>query len=116
MSKIMQTTGADLPAKEIQGQRVVSYKQIAELHQVDEKSIRRNHERNKIHFIEGVDDFTLSLAWEVQRMLVNITRSNIQTIESKLEKLGYQVPSQQGMRSWINTKSTKQTDQLELFL
>jgi hypothetical protein len=52
-------TGHDLPAKEIKGQRVVSYQQIAELHQVDAKSIRRNHERNKHHFVEGVDYFRI---------------------------------------------------------
>jgi len=59
MSKIMQTTGANLPAKEIKGQRVVSYKQIAELHQTQEANLRNNFKRNKRHFIEGVDFFNI---------------------------------------------------------
>jgi len=58
MTKIMQT-GHDLPAKEIKGKRVVSYQQIADLHKVEAKSIRRNHERNKHHFVEGVDYFRI---------------------------------------------------------
>ncbi len=57
MSKIMQTTGTNLPTKEIQGHRVVSYKQIAELHQTQEANLRNNFKRNKSHFIEGVDYF-----------------------------------------------------------
>lgn len=56
MSKIMQT-GLNLPAKEVKGQRVVSYKQIAELHQVDVKNIQMNFKNNRKHFIEGTDYF-----------------------------------------------------------
>lgn len=59
MTKIMQTTGADLPAKEIKGQRVVSYKQIAELHQIDTNNLQRNFNRNKSRFIEGTDYFKI---------------------------------------------------------
>ncbi len=47
MSKIMQSTGADLPTKEIKGQRVVSYKQIAELHQVEVKNLQMNFKHNR---------------------------------------------------------------------
>ena len=57
MSKFMQGTRLDIPVKEIQGKRVVSYKQIAELHQVDVKTIRRNYERNAKRFIPDVDYF-----------------------------------------------------------
>jgi hypothetical protein len=41
MSKFMQTTGVDSYVIEIKGQRVVSYKQIAELHQVEVKTYKR---------------------------------------------------------------------------
>jgi len=60
MTRIMQTTGADLPAKEIKGQRVVSYKQIAELHQVDVKNLQKNFQNNQQHFIEGTDYFKIT--------------------------------------------------------
>ena len=59
MSKIMQRTGHDLPAKEIKGQRVVSYKQIAQLHQVDVKNLQMNFKNNRKHFIDGVDYFQI---------------------------------------------------------
>lgn len=57
MSKFMQTTGVDLPVKEIKGQRVVSYKQIAELHQTQEVNLRNNFKNNRKYFIEGIDYF-----------------------------------------------------------
>lgn len=57
MSKIMQTTGMNLPAKEIQGHRVVSYKQIAELHQVPIVNLQNNFKRNHKRFIYGTDYF-----------------------------------------------------------
>ena len=53
----MQTTGMNLPAKEIQGQRVVSYKQIAELHQVPIVNLQNNFKRNHKRFIYGTDYF-----------------------------------------------------------
>jgi len=55
MSKIMQSTRLDIPVKEIQGKRVVSYKQIAELHQVPEANLRNNFKNNRRHFIEDID-------------------------------------------------------------
>lgn len=57
MSRFMQSTRLDIPVKEIQGKRVVSYKQIAELHQVDVKNIQMNFKNNRNHFIEGIDYF-----------------------------------------------------------
>jgi hypothetical protein len=60
MSKFMQTTGVDLPVKEIKGQRVVSYKQIAELHQVEVKNLQKNFQNNQQHFIEGTDYFKIT--------------------------------------------------------
>lgn len=59
MTKIMQTAGCDLPVKEIEGQRVVSYKQIAELHQTQEVNLRNNFKNNHSHFIDGVDYFRI---------------------------------------------------------
>lgn len=60
MSKFMQNSKVDIPVKEIHGRRVVSYKQIAELHQVQEANLRNNFKRNLSRFIEGVDYFKLS--------------------------------------------------------
>lgn len=57
MSNIMQTSGANLPVKEVQGKRVVTYKQIAELHQVPIVNLRNNFMRNQKRFIEGTDFF-----------------------------------------------------------
>jgi uncharacterized protein YdbL (DUF1318 family) len=60
MTKIMQKAGLDLPAKEIKNQRVVSYKQIAELHQVPIKNLQKNFQNNQSRFIEGTDYFKIN--------------------------------------------------------
>lgn len=59
MTRIMQTAGCGLPVKEIEGQRVVSYRQIAGLHQVPIKNLQYNFNHNQKHFIEGVDFFKI---------------------------------------------------------
>jgi hypothetical protein len=64
MTKIMQINklqdeASTIPAREIKGQRVVSYKQIAELHQIDTNNLQRNFNRNKSRFIEGTDYFKI---------------------------------------------------------
>lgn len=79
MSKIMQSTRLDIPVKEIQGKRVVSYKQIAELHQVDVKIIQKNFNRNQQRFIAEVDYFKIS---EQSSDTVNLTVSRNYFTES----------------------------------
>lgn len=51
--------GTDLSVKEIKGQRVVSTKQIADLHNVDQKIITNNFNRNKKRFEEGIDFYVI---------------------------------------------------------
>ncbi|MBP7117116.1 MAG: ORF6N domain-containing protein, partial [Candidatus Cloacimonetes bacterium] len=55
----LQDEASTIPAREIKGQRVVSYKQIAELHQIDTNNLQRNFNRNKSRFIEGTDYFKI---------------------------------------------------------
>jgi hypothetical protein len=64
MTKIMQINKLQkkhltIPAREIKGKRVVSYKQIAELHLNRHKQPSRNFNRNKSRFIEGTDYFKI---------------------------------------------------------
>lgn len=79
MSKIMQTDGANLPVKVVQGQRVVSYKQIAELHQIDKNNLQRNFNRNKSRFIEGTDYFIIK---EHRSAVDNLSTSRFYFTES----------------------------------
>lgn len=74
MTRIMQTAGCGLPVKEIEGQRVVSYRQIAGLHQVNHKIIQNNYNRNQDRFIEGIDYF-------------KVIESNPDTINLRVSKL-----------------------------
>lgn len=52
-------TTTDLLIKEYQQQRVVTFKDIDELHQRAEGTARRNFNENKEYFVEGVDYFYL---------------------------------------------------------
>lgn len=47
----------DLPVKEYHGQRVVTLKEIDEVHQRPDGTARRNFNTNSEHLIEGVDYF-----------------------------------------------------------
>lgn len=60
MTKSMQTMGANLPTKQVKGQMVVSYKQIAELHQTPVKNLQKNFQNNQQRFIDGVDYFKIT--------------------------------------------------------
>lgn len=101
MSKIMQIKGQSLTIREVQGQRVVTIADIADLHHTKRNNIVQNFNRNKDRFIPGTDylqviekstgdnlshskyyftesgylmlvkSLTDDLSWEVQRMLVN---------------------------------------------
>lgn len=51
---------ADIQVREYQGQRVVSLRDIDELHRRPEGTAARNFSSNKKHFVEGVDFFRLT--------------------------------------------------------
>lgn len=53
-------TTTDLLIKEYQKQRVVTFKDIDELHQRAEGTAKRNFSENKDYFLEGVDYFQIS--------------------------------------------------------
>lgn len=55
MNQIMQINGMEVPIIEFGGIRVVTMKQIADLHGVNYNSIVANFNNNRKHFIEGTD-------------------------------------------------------------
>lgn len=60
MSKELVTiNGSEFAVKEFNGQRVVTLKDVAEVHNTKADFIARNFQRNRKHFIEGVDFFHL---------------------------------------------------------
>ena len=71
---IVQINGQSLPVREYKGQRVVTIKDVAEVHGVKTEIIRRNFNRNRKHFIENVDYFVLK-AKEIAR--VNLSRPKV---------------------------------------
>lgn len=55
MNHIMQINGIDTPMIEIGDVRVVTIKQIADLHKSTYQNVMQNFFRNRKHFIEGTD-------------------------------------------------------------
>ncbi len=52
--------GHTLPLREYQGKRVVSYDDIATVHNVKQSVVRNNFSYNRKHFLEGHDYFLLN--------------------------------------------------------
>ena len=50
----------NLSVKELNGQRVITFKDIDRLHKRADGTAKRNFNSNKKHFIEGVDYFSIS--------------------------------------------------------
>lgn len=58
----------ELPIKEYQGQRVVTMKEIDEVHQRPDGTARKRFNDNKNHFIEGTDFFTITQPSEIRTL------------------------------------------------
>ena len=62
MNEIITVENTEMHIREYNGQRVVTFKDIDLVHQNKNGVARRNFNRNKKHFIEGEDYFTLTRA------------------------------------------------------
>ena len=70
-SQVVKINNYDLTVKEFRGQRVVTFKDIDQLHQRPEGTASRNFSQNKHRFIEGVDYFHLSKSEMENTKIVN---------------------------------------------
>ncbi len=78
--------GQDITIKEYQGQRVVTFKEIDQVHQRPNGTAGRNFRSNHNHFVEGVDYFQLS--YEEARSTNFVERPNSQGL-TLLTETGY---------------------------
>lgn len=62
MNNLIKINNQDLKIKEFKGQRVVTFKDIDQVHERTEGTAKRNFLENKEKFIEGVDYFELSVS------------------------------------------------------
>lgn len=60
MSEVMTVENIEMQIREYNGQRVVTFKDIDRVHKNKAGVARRNFNRNKKHFMEGVDFFILT--------------------------------------------------------
>lgn len=59
MTNLVKINNKDLQVKELNNQRVVTFKDIDALHERPNGTARRNFNENKKHFIEGIDYFKI---------------------------------------------------------
>lgn len=60
MNSLVKIENQELQVKEFNGQRVVTFKDVAKVHEVDFENVKRNFTNNKHHFIEGQDFYSIS--------------------------------------------------------
>jgi phage regulator Rha-like protein len=77
MEKELSVNGRMLPVREYHGQRVVTMRDIAEVHDVNHDQIRRNFNRNRERFEKGLDYYTLKRK-DIE--VVKLSRAKIRTI------------------------------------
>ena len=55
-----------MPVREYSGQRVVTFRDIDTLHHRPEGTAKRNFNKNRKYFIEGIDFFTINQPYEIR--------------------------------------------------
>jgi hypothetical protein len=117
--KTVRINGMNLPAKEVKGQRVVTFKEINKVHERPDNAAERNFYANKKHFIEGVDFYRVRLTnSEIRRaygtgpkvhQIIALTESGyLMLVKSFTDKLAWEV-----QRQLVNTYFKVRTEQAE---
>jgi len=97
---LVTVNGRNLPVREHEGKRVVTLKDVAVVHKTKSDDIRRNFNRNKSHFINGIDYFHLKgqKARDKLSLPSNVTQLNVFTesgylmlVKSLTDDLSWQV-------------------------
>ena len=78
MNEVITIENTEMQIREYNGQRVVTFKDIDTVHENKSGTARRNFNRNKKHFIEGEDYFSLTMknSNETNSYIRNITVPN----------------------------------------
>ncbi|WP_419867420.1 ORF6N domain-containing protein [Clostridium perfringens] len=89
MNNLVKINNNDLQAKEIEGQRVITFKEIDLVHERTEGTAKRNFSENKEHFIEGVDYFKMTYREFSTNFVPNSKRGNPNNEVVLLTESGY---------------------------
>lgn len=120
MNNIVTINTTELAVKEYKGQRVVTFKEIDEVHQRPAGTAGRNFRSNKDHFIEGTDYFVVDLTDDeirrqfgagknAGRTITVVTESGyLMLVKSFTDDLAWKV-QRQLVNSYFRVKSTSAT-------
>jgi len=110
---IVKIEGHTLPVREYQGQKVVTFKDIATVHQVDPELLRRNFNRNRNHFIKETDFFfienqfdrdILSLSKKTRKLNIFTESGYLMLVKSLTDDLSWKI-QRQLVNCYFNVKS-----------
>lgn len=79
----------DLSVKEYHGQRVVTLKEIDEVHQRPEGTARKRFNDNKYHFIDGVDYYSINQPSEIRTLGLHRPQGGVPESVTLLTESGY---------------------------
>ena len=115
MSELIKINNQQLPIKEYNGQRVVTFKEIDAVHKRTPGTAGRNFRENRNRFIEGVDYYKLQID-EIRRFGINSPNGGILLTESgylMLAKSFNDDLAWQVQRELVNSYFRSKTEQFE---
>ena len=68
MNELMSIRGQNIAIKEYQGQRVVTFRDIDQVHGRPEGTARKRFNENRRHFIDGTDFFSITQPSEIRTL------------------------------------------------
>lgn len=81
--------GHTIEAKEYNGKRVITFKDIDEVHERPSGTARRNFNKNKKHFIEGLDYFIIDQPYEIRTLGIERPQGGFPKTVTLLTESGY---------------------------
>lgn len=128
MNEIIKINNHDVTAKEYNGLRIVTFKDIDTVHERAEGTAKRNFNTNKKHFVEGVDFFTVcadeirtnkivDISEKAHQDMVLVTESGyLMLVKSFTDDLAWEVQRQLVNSYFKAVKPLSQVDMMRIQL
>lgn len=128
MNEIIKINNHDVAAKEYNGLRIVTFKDIDTVHERADGTAKRNFNANKKHFVEGVDFFTvcadeirtnkiMDISEKAHQDMVLVTESGyLMLVKSFTDDLAWEVQRQLVNSYFKTVKPLSQVDMMRIQL
>ena len=89
MNELMSIRGQNIAIKEYQGQRVVTFRDIDQVHGRPEGTARKRFNENRRHFIDGTDFFSITQPSEIRTLGIKRPQGGAPGSITLLTETGY---------------------------